>query len=283
MISVKYKYKDLFINDENSYYFLTEVDGLGSSPGIRDTRENRASEDGQYDYGQYLSGRLVTFKGNILAPTTDLRRSARDVLKNNFLSDGTYNWLKWQESGEEAKQVYCKVYSLDINDSVGQGPYIRGFTINFLAIDPRIYSQTEQVITINIPSSVGGRGYPSKDYPKDYGTAQIGGRATINNAGKKECPPMVKMYGPLTNPKIKNNTDDYKEIKVNIVVASGDYLEIDFEDKTIMLNGNTSRYGHADDDNQWWKILSGNNDIEFRDGGGNINAYAQIIFRSAWI
>lgn len=282
MIDCNYKYKNITFNEINELYSIDSVEGLDSA-SMSDSREAKAGRNGQFDYGQYLRERLVTFKGSILCVTSLGRKQARQALLDNFLNDGIYNWLTWQEDGEVGKQLYCKVFDRKVEDTSAKnyGPYRRPFIVNLLAVDPLIYSQTEITKYIYIPTSVGGRSYP-RTYPLSYGTARVGGTASCNNAGNFESLPLVRMYGPLVSPEIKNVTDSNKYIKVNMTVNTGDYLEIDFDKHTVMLNGTASRYLYLDS-NDWFSLLPGNNSLTFKDSGGNVLGYCAVIYKSAWI
>ena len=293
MINTTFTYNSLTLNNQSTdwlsgvranidwIYVITKVSGL-DDPALRDSRQDRAAMDGQIDYAHLLAERLITLRGKIIAASESDLVTKRQNLENAFIKDGSYHWLTYQLSGQVAKQVYCKVFSKSITETYLE-KYIRPFLVNLIAVDPRIYSQTEYTDTVYIPSAVGGRVY-AKVYPKTYGTIQVGGKVTIANDGNYSVLPVVKMYGPLSSPKIRNNNDGQKEVLINLVVIDGDYLELDFEEKTIMLNGTTSRYNYlASGSDQWWKLKPDNNEIEFRDGGGNVNGYAEIIYRHGWI
>lgn len=284
MITIEYEYNGLILNESDSFlYHVDQINGIAGSPAIREARENKSASNGQHDYGQLLAERLITMHGELLAHSATERDLARQILSNAFITDGQYRWLKWQVSGDYAKQVYCKVLELSFPEAFYKNsPYLREFIINFIAADPLIYSQTENIDTIYIPSATGGRSY-AKTYAKAYGTIQTGGKATLNNLGNFDSLPTIRLYGPLTIPKIRNNSDGAKEIQIDTTVAAGDYLEVDFTDHTIMLNGTTSRYNYLNSNSQWWVIKAGNNDIEFRDSGGDTDGYAQITWRSAWL
>ena len=292
MINTTFTYNLLTLNNQSTdwlsgvranidwIYVLTNISGL-DDPALRDERQDRAAMDGQIDYAHLLAERLVTLRGKIIAASESDLVTKRQNLEDAFIKDGNYHWLTYQLSGQAAKQVYCKVFSKSIAETYSE-KYIRPFLINLIAIDPHIYSQEELIKTVYIPSAVGGRVY-AKVYPKTYGTIQVGGKITCTNNGNYPVIPIVKMYGPLSSPKIRNNDDDAKEILINLVVADGDYLEIDFLEKTILLNGTASRYNYLSLDSQFWKLKMGNNSIEFRDGLGNVNGKCEIIFRSGWI
>jgi len=281
MINTPFTYNNFTLNDTPRLYHLSSIEGFDDE-SIREARENKAADHGQNDYGQYLAERLITLKGTILAEDSTQRDSTRQALLDAFIKDGIYRWLTWQVTGEEAKQVYCKVFSKKINDEYEKDPFFRDFTINLLSIDPRIYSQTQQTKTVYIPTSTGGFGFPLT-FPLSFGTARVGGSVSCNNSGNFETLPLVKMYGPLVSPEIKNVTDDNKYIKVNTTVNSGDYLEIDFSNHTIMLNGTASRYLYLDSGSEWFSLLAGNNSFTFKDSGGDTDGYCEIIYRSAWI
>lgn len=285
MITIPYTYNNLTLNSpaDNYLYHVTRIDGL-DSPSLRETRQDRAAMDGQIDWGSLLGERLITLRGEILATSSTQRDSARQSLGDAFIVDGNYHWLQYQISGQVAKQVYCKVLNLRLPERFfRKSPYIREFIINLIAVDPRILSQNQENKIVYIPSTEGGFVFPIT-FPLAFGTVQTGGKITCTNDGNYSVLPIVKMFAPLTNPKIRNNDDGQKEILINLTITGSDWLEIDFEEKTIMLNGTTSRYnylGSSPDD--WWKILPGNNEIEFRDSGGNTDGKAEIIFRSGWI
>lgn len=281
MINTPYLYKGFTLNDTPRIYHLISIDGF-DSPGLREVRENRPGMHGQIDYANLLGERLLILNGKILAGSVSERNNRRQPFIDAFKTDGEYDWLKFQVSGDIAKQIYCKVIDLKIDDSFEYDFFTRDFTINLLAVDPLIYSQSQENKKVYIPSTEGGFIFPIT-FPFAFGTVQTGGKIVCSNDGNFPTLPVVKLFGPLTNPKIRNNDDEQKEILINMEVSAGDWLEINFLEKTIMLNSTASRYNYLSSDSKWWVIKPGNNEIEFRDSLGNTTAYAEIVFRSAWV
>lgn len=285
MISREFTYKNITLSDIDIKYHITRTVGL-DTPGIRETREDKAGMDGQVDYQTFLGERLVILEGELGVIDSDSKEEAIWDLKDNFVVGNSYDWLKFEPKGKPAMQLYCKCIAVDIDDDVSKD--LNTFSIGLVAIDPRIYSQTENTVTIYIPTSEGGRIYP-KSYPKSYGTARIGGSANCINSGNFSTLPLVRMYGPLTNPQIKNYSDNNKYVKINITIPAENYIEIDFANHTVMLcsvilDGTpASRYGYLDSGSEFFELVKGNNDIEFRDDSGNVSAYCKVIYRSAWI
>jgi len=281
MINTPFTYNSFVLNDTPRLYHLTSIEGF-DDVSMREARENKPAAHGQNDYGQFLAERLITLNGTILATSSTQRDGAVQDLLDAFIKDGIYRWLTWTVTGEVAKQVYCKVFSKKVTQEYSNDPFMREFTINLLAVDPRIYSQIETTSTVYIPTSTGGFSFPLT-FPLNFGTARVGGTVSCNNLGNFESLPLIRIYGPVNAPEIKNVTDSNKYIKVNMVVSSGDYLEINLDSKTIMLNGTASRYLYLNSGSNWFSLLSGNNSLTFKDSGGNVLGYAQIIFRSSWI
>lgn len=81
-------------------------------------------------------------------------------------------------------------------------------------------------------------------FPLDFDES-AGGVAVVENAGKIETPPLVRVYGPATSPRyVLGSSGD--EVKINGEIASGDFLEIDHATRTVKLNGTTKRMNLLD-------------------------------------
>lgn len=283
MLNVGIQFKSITFDDDSgriNYYRVLEFDGF--SPDFAHIVEGKSAMHGADDYGYYYRARPIDIKGKIIASNLSSLESLARTLTNNFLPSDGYDWLKWQVAGEVAKQIYARPKSPPRYKEVAGFGFTREFWISLIAADPRIYSQTEYTQTVFIPSVAGGFESPIAS-PLSSGVAQTGGWINCNNNGNFESLPLVRMYGPLQNPYIRNNHDSAKQIKINMEVVDGDFLEINFENKTIMLNGSASRYNYMDSASLWWWLKPGNNEIIFRDNGGDTSAYAQIIYRHAWI
>jgi len=140
-------------------YNITKTEGLVSSADLREAKEPRPAMHGFIDHNNLLGERLITLEGEMISSTEAGLVTLEQNLIDAFINDGSYYWLQWQRSGQVAKQVYCKVYTYYITDTYLNIKYYRPFLINFIASDPRIYSQTQHTETIHIASTAGGRGY----------------------------------------------------------------------------------------------------------------------------
>jgi hypothetical protein len=105
----------------------------------------------------------------------------------------------------------------------------------------------------------------------------------INNAGNEDTDPIFRIYGPFTSVTINNlNTsesftiefDEYTEIGI------GEYVEIDVKNRTVKLNDGTSIYSAFD--GEFFRLVPGNNTLQFSPIGNDGNTLLRTIWRDAY-
>lgn len=149
-------------------------------------------------------------------------------------------------------------------------------TLEFVGSDPRWYSVLVNSTPLGIASAASGRSYPrSYDYGYGGGTS---GAVAIVNAGNVPTAPVVRLDGPMTNATITNETTG-ETLTITYTLGSGEYLEIDFVSKTVMLDGVASRYYAKS--GSWWELNPGSNSIRVTSGSGT--GSASIRWYDAWL
>lgn len=113
-------------------------------------------------------------------------------------------------------------------------------TAMLVAPDPRKLSFVQSSQTIVIASS---------------GTTNSG---TVNMAGDfvGGAKPILEIAGPATNPRISNAADGGRSLKIDVVIAAGQTLIVNFNTRSVTLGGIEQA---VRTDNQWWVLRSGNN------------------------
>lgn len=262
--------------------YLKEVGGL-DSPEVREASEDIPGWDGAH-HGSFFAGRRpVTLEG-IIDPAVDyspaLRNAKIDKLlrATNALREDAL--LKWQESGGVARQISLRRQQpTRITQRVP-----KAFLAALVAEDPRIVSQaihTQSVLAGAISSS--GEGFPL-DFPLDFneisGTA---GSISATNAGNGDAIPWFTVTGPITNPRLVNNTTG-KELRLIYTLASGETLIVDGRDRSIKLNGVVDRYSALDFANsEWWTLQPGANDVRLLSTAYSAPAALAISWRDTWL
>lgn len=116
--------------------------------------------------------------------------------------------------------------------------------VEFVCPDPRKLAYVQKSVTITIP------------------TSQTLKQEICNNEGNflGGAKPIFEITGPATNPRIGNNEDALRSMKLDMTIPAGQTLVINSHDRTITMGG----VDHSDKvrtDNQWWVLVRGNNTV----------------------
>lgn len=106
-----------------------------------------------------------------------------------------------------------------------------------------------------------GRIYPLT-FPRVYPPSPVLGVGTIVNAGNTDAYPLIRIYGPLTEPVFDNITQGKTFTFAGLTLLAGEFIEINTRTKTIYANGDStiSRYDKlVFPTSQWWTLSPGIN------------------------
>lgn len=150
---------------------------------------------------------------------------------------------------------------------------------SFVCPDPAIYSAVEYSAEIGLLHRIGGLVTPF-GLPTSIYSVIADGEATLTNAGTGQARLLLRITGPVTNPRVTVITNGVAEtLYLDITLGGGDFLDIDTKDKIVLLNGSVSRlssqYGA-------WPLLTGEALIRFEADAYNDTARLTIRHRSTW-
>lgn len=159
------------------------------------------------------------------------------------------------------------------------GLHVGEMTVELVATDPRLYSQTLHSVTNNLQAPTGGITF-NLTFPMVFGssTSPI---TIINNAGTFETRPLIIITGPITNPNLENVTTG-KIMNFIGVLASTDQLYVDFLNHTVYLNNTASRYSWLQNPQNWWNLQPGNNSVRFSGTAGAGTPTINVQWRDAY-
>lgn len=97
------------------------------------------------------------------------------------------------------------------------------------------------------------------------------GATGVFTFGDALCPPVLRLFGPCTNPRIENVSEPDEEgrakrLAFDITLGAGEFLEVDVRERTVKLNGNPrrDRYGTLDfPESRWWTLQPGDNLVRY--------------------
>lgn len=150
----------------------------------------------------------------------------------------------------------------------------------FVALDPRVYSGTEHVQTLMLPTASGGLTVPITT-PVTVGATVTAGRVNLTNVGTASTGLVLRIDGPATNPRVSLLVGSVTStLRIAVTLTSGQWLDVDTAARTVYLNGTASRRGQAVGD---WPILpAGTSEFAFDSAVYNAAAQVTIRWRDSW-
>lgn len=267
---------------ENTDYGIDMIDGL-STPSVRSADRIVSLRDGLHPGDDYYEGRTLTLSTFIAERTPATMNTKRTALMSAFAGGHAETPLVFQVPGVAGggeRRVYVRPRRSRFRANIGYGAGLSRDVFQLYATDPRIYDNTESQRILTLPAATGtGLTWPLT-WPLDWGIAQSDS-TFVNNQGNFDAPATFRVDGPVINPRIENLTLN-KTLAIDITVNAGEYLEIDADARTVLLNGSASRYSLLTQASAWWLLEPGPNEIRFRAATATA-ATMTLTWRSAWI
>lgn len=264
---------------------VIKVEGLLDTTVTRRTVNDKQGAHGGYaSSAPFMSTRNITVEMVISIPgkaaeAEQLLDEVQAVFSphGDHVEEGVFSW--WRR-GKQPRMCFAllnrSAFPADFATSTGK---ISGF-LELEALDPRVYSIEEAILQVGLPLIESGRIYP-RTYPVVYPEASGGGHIVVENIGNLSSPPILRVYGPVTDPALLNSTSG-REIKLTGSVGASDFIEIDVESGSIRLNGLEARRTMLNPVSRWWELEPGANDIRFLARTNEVGSRLEIYARSAW-
>lgn len=262
-------------------YGIAKMTGFHEAPDVRAADQMRARSHGQWANIDYLGGRTITASIIVTAPhpASATWQALSQALVAGQAAETTLTATLPGVASGTVVQVGARVRRLslpvDLDYSVGVGRA----EVEWHCTDPRIYSATQQNLSVTQATSSGGLVLPALAPLAFAGTAS-GGQVVATNAGEFGAPWTAVISGPVTTPRIENVTTG-QVLTFNGSLASGETLTVSSLDRTVLLNGTASRYSWLSAGSSWFDLPAGDSTIRFAgvSGSGSMT----LTFRSVWI
>jgi len=258
---------------------ITKVKGLDSAD-LRTTERDHEGVDGGFIDAYYEKMRVIVLEGQLYCNDYLLVESYLDSLKSNWGPVRLPIPFYFKKPGVSERLILVK--PLGVKYDVDELRRLGCCAVQFMAQaeDPRVYT-SDGIVEAAIPqgaASVTGFGFPL-GFPFGFGAPVTPATFNAANLGNRSTPAVIKIPGPVTNPRIYNDTVS-KGLEFTIDLASGEFLEIDLYYKTVKLNGTVSRRS-ALINPTWFLLEPGDNFLRYQaDTTGNPSAL--ITYRHAW-
>ena len=72
---------------------------------------------------------------------------------------------------------------------------------------------------------------------------------------------MIRISGPVDGPRLRNETTGH-ELALDITLVSGEWVDLDSKNRTVLLQGTANRYSTLTTP-EWWELQPGANQLRF--------------------
>ena len=268
-------------------YGITKVQGLLDMPEIRSADRQRLRRHGLLAGDDFAGQRdievSITLDGNTLdntgfsAAMDALLAATRPGLAELPL---TYQMPGVHGGGQRRVNARPRGRHIASTEAERMNAKVLEVVILFTATDPRAYDDALQTGTSTLPTAGGGLTF-SVTPNLVFGAVSTGGSIFALNAGTFPTSPTFRIDGPVTNPRIENLTSGLT-LSLTITLATGEFLLIDSEARTILLGGTASRYSSLAVGSSWFSLDPGTSEVRFR-ATTPTAAQLTMTWRSAWL
>jgi hypothetical protein len=268
--------------DEASGYAVRAFDP--GFPVVRRVAEDRPDSDGEIDRTAYFGARVVALTVALFPTDTLTMQQVRDKFRA-FAHPSTRAYIYYRQADTEDERRLAII--ADQQNQPMTNPFLQELTAQWRAPDGIEEAATETEVSVSADAGAeAGRAY-DLTFDRTYPASNVAGAVIVTNLGNIPVDPILRLYGPCTNPRIENATDASKSLRfTGVTLAAGEYLEVDVRNRTVRANGDAAanRYSNLDFTlSQWWRLLPGDNNIRYFPETFTAGAAAVLIFRSAWI
>lgn len=266
-------------DDAGVAWTVEDEDGWSTSPPVRAELTDRDGADGSYDNPAFYSSRLVVLTGHADAPSQAAMLAAKERLL--AVANGLRAGLVELEVAEATGPRSAWVRRADAKTK-DEGARAFSWQLSLLAPDPRKYGPAATVAS-GLPAGGGVLTFPLTFPLLFVGAGGATGVVTVTNAGAYESWPTLRILGPVTDPVVENITTGHRLRLAPLSLGAGDYLDVDMDARSVLLNGSASRRGAVAADSDWWSLAPGDNAVRFGAAAYAAAAQLQLTYRPAWV
>lgn len=257
-------------------YIVEEVEGLLSAPTARDSDIDKSHAHGTHPGVLLYGKRIIAFDLKITGSSSTIDSKLRTVrrifqaprVRTSKISEPLVFW----RPDEPKKVAYVRCTKRDFPSNFLLGRGLAAGSVELQASDPLIYALAPSTTNLTLPP------------------ASTAGSVTASMLGDaaEGVGPILTIEGPATNPIIQNEDDDMRAVRMEIVLAATDGLRINLSTKVVEKRIGTGGawvrdYSIVRADNEWWKLLPGENVINYNRTGSALASTLTISWQDAWV
>lgn len=237
-------------------------------------------QDGDTYIDTRLQPRYIDLQGSILKKDTkEIKSYRKEILRvcNPKLGLGKIIL----ELDGDIKEIYGALDGVPVFPERGRNVW-QQFSIAWKCPDP--YWQDPNQTSKPLQAYVGNFTLP---FTLPFELGKSGSRTVVVNEGDVPAAVRIDVQGPVTNPRIINQTTG-EWIRINRAIAADEILHIDTTEgskRVEIYRGNTiyPALGYLDHDSTWLKLEVGENEIEHIADAGDRNSLVAVTWNSQYV
>lgn len=214
---------------------VTGVFGWDDRPDVRDVRELRSGQDGEYADNVFIGGRTITLEGEVYGSSWVNLQARKRTLAALFIPSSDEVLLKIPDPATASpttsysttgmtgyERLSCRVIEgIEFGDSLE--PMCQTWQVVLRASDPRVYSDTET--------------------STDSGTSGTAARTvTVDQGGTYETPPTITVTGPTSGTTtVSDPTTGLSLVTDGITLLASEELEFNVLERSILFTSSYER------------------------------------------
>lgn len=264
--------------NDNPNYVITAVRGLGLPPVRRSSSLVAGSNFGIPETALY-SPRQFSLSGMVIGATVAELEWRRDFLSAAFdlLANGLEQSIDFTLPSGLQKRINAGLTGTPSFDPSAEIVNACTFDLAFEASFPFLVDATPTSQSVGL-AALGGGTVPAS-VPMSL-SVNSGGSVYAANTGTAPSYPTARFQGPVVNPSLRNVTTG-RELRLNLTLLSGEWVDLDFKTKSVIDNYGTTRYAAKSGD--WWTLAKGTNEVRFLSDTYNSQSTAVITWRRTFL
>lgn len=230
-------------------WHVTFQDVSGLFDGVASTLKTseKAMTDGWYGNLPRLQGRTISVEGYILGRCTESCIEAWAAFKNVLRIDGMTLVVRL---GSIERQVQV-LQSASAPVIKWAGVNILRFSIGLTSLSPYLYGLESVSGSTRLPHTVGGMTFPygfgddsMMSSSWTWSESVMSGRVVLSNTGTAHSPVMIRIDGPVTNPRVLH-VGSGRVIALDVRLGIGHYVTANGETHEILIDGTNPARGRV--------------------------------------
>lgn len=267
-------------------WHVTFQDVSGLFDGVASTLETgeKAMTDGWYANLPRLQGRSISIEGHIIGRCTESCVMAWNAFKSVLKPDGMTLSVRLGDIGRQAR-VWQSASAPLVK---WEGVNMLKFTLGLTSLSPYLYGLEPVSGVSGLPSSSGGMSFPYHFEEAGVSLSSwmwseivTSGQVALNNVGTAPGPVMIRIDGPVVDPRIIHVGSGHI-IAFNMSFGAGHYATINGVTHEILIDGTDPARGRVVR-REWSQAEPGLNVWGFNAGEYSSTARMTVSFYPAYL